>query len=286
MKKITSMLFVILMAFVACMNAYALSSSEKEQATAGVVSDARASQSAYITDMEDILNQEVAHHEAAGSERAASGGMEAYDIVSYDIKGAYQVNILEPLLVTALQTTGSFADAVTDTVQWKIPVTLANGSPGLATIVEGDDGLTVAGVAIDVTSPVGDAAIVQSVAQSAIMDQPPASLQITHSYLYNTTFVYLCNEEGEYLIPYSDLADTIGLKNGSVYTVAEITKIFNKHFDETQLSENPDQLMGSAPFRQQPVIPVWVAIPLLVASFAGIVVLFVHIRNLRRSRSK
>lgn len=64
--------------------------------------------------------------------------------------GAYQVYILEPLLVTVYDETGSFSEAITDSVQWKIPIKTESGTAGLAVVNESNIGLTFSGTIVSI----------------------------------------------------------------------------------------------------------------------------------------
>ncbi|MCM1191901.1 MAG: hypothetical protein NC123_05325 [Butyrivibrio sp.] len=195
-------------------------------------------------------------------------------ITEYDLEGAYQVYILEPLLVTAYDETGSFSETITDSVQWKIPIKTESGTPGLAVVNESDIGLTFSGTIVGDTSSiwyVNEEKIIASVNNAINMKGPIESICIVHSYMYYTTFVYLYGSDAEYLIPYSIYADKLNLENGKVYSVSDVMKAFNKCFDESEVINNPDN-NGGVPFRRQG-ITVYGAALVTVASILLIIAL-------------
>lgn len=193
-------------------------------------------------------------------------------IVNYNLSEVYQVYMMEPLFLTIYNETGSFTSTISDTVQWKLPIKLRSGDDGLAVFSEGDRGLTFAGTVVGEASNtwmVNDEEIKTSVVQSKQLRSEIEKLQIVHSYMYQTTFVYLQNKDGEYLVPYSYFADEIGIQNGKAYTVSELMKSFNKCFDEEQMVEHPNHNVG-IPFRQKQQV-VWIVcvVGMLVVGIVG-----------------
>ncbi len=198
----------------------------------------------------------------------------------YDLSGAYQVYALKTLLVTNLKETGSFADAITDKVQWRIPIRTLQNESGLAIMTEEDGNLRFSGTSVGESTAIWkftDEDIRNAVMEVDGLSDAVDSMKIASSYLYRTTFVWLTAEDREYLIPFSYFADCINIENGKVYTLSEIIKIFDKYFDEQQMIDSPGY--GGAPFRQQPIIPVRLAVIIVLSSFTGIVGLVFYIKK-------
>lgn len=208
-------------------------------------------------------------------------------ITEYDLNGAYQVYILEPLLVTIYDETGSFSEAITDSVQWKIPIKTESGTAGLAVVSESDKGLTFSGTIVGDTSStwyVNEEEIIASVNNAKSMKEPVESICIVHSYMYYTTFVYLYSSDAEYLIPYSIYADELNLENGKVYSVSDVMKAFRKHFDESEVINNPDN-NGGVPFRRQGVT-VYGAVLVSIASILLLIVLVFYLLKTKAIKDK
>lgn len=208
-------------------------------------------------------------------------------ITEYDLDGAYQVYILEPLLVTVYDETGSFSEAITDSVQWKIPIKTESGTAGLAVVNESDIGLAFSGTIVgDMSSIwyVNEEKIITSVNNAINMKEPIESICIVHSYMYYTTFVYLYSSDAEYLIPYSIYADELNLVNGKVYSVSDVMKAFRKCFDESEVINNPNN-NGGVPFRKQG-ITVYGAALVTIASVLLIVVLAFFLLKTKEIRDK
>lgn len=202
-------------------------------------------------------------------------------ITEYDLDGAYQVYLLEPLLVTAYDETGSFSEAITDSVQWKIPIKTESGTAGLAVVNESDTGLTFSGTIVGDTSStwyVNEEKIISGVKNAVNMKEPVESICIVHSYMYYTTFVYLYSSNAEYLIPYSIYADELHLENGKVYSVSDVMKAFRKCFDESEVINHPNN-NGGVPFRRQGITVYGVAFVSIASVLLMIVLIFFLIKT-------
>ncbi len=202
-------------------------------------------------------------------------------ITEYDLDGVYQVYLLEPLLVTAYDETGSFSEAITDSVQWKIPIKTESGTAGLAVVNESDTGLTFSGTIVGDTSStwyVNEEKIIAGVKNAVNMKEPVESICIVHSYMYYTTFVYLYSSNAEYLIPYSIYADELHLENGKVYSVSDVMKAFRKCFDESEVINHPNN-NGGVPFRRQGITVYGVAFVSIASVLLMIVLIFFLIKT-------
>jgi hypothetical protein len=176
-------------------------------------------------------------------------------VIGYDIAGAYKVVVLEPMLLEKLNGSNSFSSAFTDTVQWKIPITMSDSSIGLAVINEVGGALSLTGTVVgDATRiwQINKEKVLTAVADADIVDESIASIQMAHSYLHNTVFVLLNGENDEYVIPYSYNASQMGVENGKVYSFDSIMNILNDNIDEASIMQYPDN-NGGAPYRQQSV---------------------------------
>lgn len=203
------------------------------------------------------------------------------NITEYDLDGAYQVYLLEPLLVTVYDETGSFSEAITDSVQWKIPIKTESGTAGLAVVNESDTGLTFSGTIVGDTSStwyVNEEKIIAGVKNAVNMKESVESICIVHSYMYYTTFVYLYSSNAEYLIPYSIYADELHLENGKVYSVSDVMKAFRKCFDESEVINHPNH-NGGVPFRRQGITVYGVAFVSIVSILLMIVLAFFLIKT-------
>lgn len=239
-----------------------------------IIAEKNAAQRETISEIDTLMKKRIQEQG-----QAASG------VASYDLSGAYQVYMMEPLFLTIYNETGSFASIITDTVQWKVPIKESGGEDGLAVFSEGEDGLTFAGTVMgEATNTwiVNDEKIRTSVAQSKQIRSEIGKLQIVHSYMYQTTFAYLQNADGEYLIPYSVDADEVGIQNGKTYTVSELMKIFNKYYDEEQVIKNPNHNGGVPARESRHMTPIICVVTMLVAGM-GVGVLYYVIRKRKQS---
>lgn len=272
---------------------YAMTSEERETMIDNVLEDKNEEKAQYMSELERVLSNVVSAQSDQTEQNTVSLQRTGDTLLNYDIAGAYQVYILDTLLVTALKDTGSFASAISDTVQWKVPVTTADGVSGMVVLLEKDGVLEYVGTSVGEaveTWFVTDEQIRNAVTLADEVTGGINSMQIAHSYLYNTTFVYLIAEDEEYLIPFSYYAERIELENGKLYTVSEITDIFDMYFDELQLIDSPNN-NGGVPFRtrilistgqdesRQAVLPVETAAAVIAASLAGIFVLTYYIKK-------
>lgn len=202
---------------------------------------------AVLPQLEKIM-QEAAAEQYSG-EGISYGAVDT--IASYDIDNAYRVNMLEPLLLTSIKENGDFKSAISTTVQWKIPIVTTQGEPGIAILLEEDGKLSYMGIGVGEATQnwyITKADIESAVSNSTIIKKELTTLQIVHSYMYDTAFVYLSDGENEYLIPFSYLDKEIKIESGTVYSVSQIEKKFNRCFDEQQLIDSP-MSNGGAPFR-------------------------------------
>ena len=87
--------------------------------------------------------------------------------------------------------------------------------------------------------------------------------------MYQTTFVYLQNADGEYLIPYSVDADEVGIQNEKTYTVSELMKIFSKYYDEEQVVKNPNYNGGVPARESRRMAPIICVVTVLVVGMGG-----------------
>lgn len=247
----------------------------------------------YLPQIEEQMSQFIAAQNSENSMNTASSTGRGELLTSYDLSGLYQVYIMDHLFITAVKETGSFADAITGDIQWKIPIQTNNGNIGLATMYEKDGKLYHVGNTIGEAAQtwmITEEAIRNAIAEADLADNAFLSMQLAHSYLYNTTFVYLTTTESEYLVPFSYYAEQIRLENGKLYTVSEIIDIFDSYFDEQQLIDNPNS-NGGAPFRQQPrilsgqdeapktTIPVTTAVLVILVSVVGILLLVRYMKK-------
>ena len=226
-----------------------------------IIAEKNAAQKETISEIDTLMKKRMQEQGQTGS-----------SIASYDLSGAYQVYMMEPLFLTIYNETGSFASTITDTVQWKVPIKESGGENGLAVFSEGEDGLTFAGTVMGEaanTWMVSDEGIRTSVAQSKQIRSEIKKLQIAHSYMYQTTFVYLQNADGEYLIPYSVDADEVGIQNEKTYTVSELMKIFSKYYDEEQVVKNPNYNGGVPAHESRRMAPIICVVTVLVVGMGG-----------------
>ncbi|MDE7297299.1 MAG: hypothetical protein K2N94_00535 [Lachnospiraceae bacterium] len=277
MKRISFFTLCILVLFLNISTAesmmHVMALPDKETAIDDLITDKNMERDKYSSQIEGILSRHASGQNSQNTTYMAAQQTEKDAASIYDLSGAYQVHILEPLLISILKETGSFASAITDTVQWKIPVTTGSEEIGLAVLLEKNGSLSYVGMMAGEnarTWMVKDEAIRNAVMKSDGLSDTVDSLKIAHSYLYETTFVWLTAGEEEYLIPFSYYADRIHLENGKLYTVSEITGIFDKYFDEQKLIDSPGSY-GGVPFKEQPIIPAKLVISVVFASIVGII---------------
>lgn len=232
------------------------------------------SYSQYTQQIEAIMQGLVAQKELynSSSEKDLQG---TPDYVStYDLKNAYRVFITENLFLTELSERGSFADTLTDKIQWKVPVVTQKGENGLVTLLEENGALSWVATEVGETTEnlyLSDSEIKNAVQKAKDVKGGFKDMKIAHSYTYYTTFVYLSSDSEEYLIPFSCLSKDIGINNGELYTVSQIQEKFNKCFDEKLVN---GELNGGVPFKNQSyIVYLLVAACCLVGTTALIVVI-------------
>ncbi len=280
-KKMLGVFLVLF--FTVGMNVCAMESEDEPALIRDAMSKMSNTKMERLSEIEELMNDNLFQKDINVLSR------EGYreKITEYDLDGAYQVYILEPLLATVYNETGSFSEAITDSVQWKIPIKTESGTAGLAVVNESDMGLTFSGTIVGDTSStwyVNEEKIIASVNNAINMKEPIESICIVHSYMYYTTFVYLYSSNAEYLIPYSIYADELHLENGKVYSVSDVMKAFSKCFDESEVINHPNN-NGGVPFRRQGLTVYGVAL-VSIASILLIIVLTFFLLKTKEIKDK
>lgn len=247
MRKIRANLFgvafSIILVFTICTNIYATPSNDNVAMMEPLIEELEQMHVSYHSQIENLIQE----HGVAGT---------------YDINDAYRVTMTESLLLTILNDGKDFKDVISDVVQWKLPIVTAAGKPEMLVFLEEDGVISYSGKSSGETTNIWQITtegIREAVRNATAFDGEIDAIQIVHSYLYNTAFVYMDGANSDYLIPYGVHAEKTGLENGKVYTVSEVIEKFNKCFDEKSVMENPSY-NGGVSFKTATVI----AIPVVV----------------------
>lgn len=280
-SRVICAIFAFVIVFSMCVCVYASSSKNIETIDSLITKKSELTDN-YRAQMEKILtqlvNEKSLHND--GNFKDLQGQPDL--VASYDLDGAYRVAVLEPLFLTITSEKQDISAAITDTIQWKIPIITDKGEPGLVVLLEEDNVLSYLGMSVGKatnTWKIQDDEIKQAAKTGLEFDGKVNSMQMIHSYLYNTTFVYFDGEKSDYLIPYSTYSEEIGLENGKIYTASEVLKKFNTCFDEKLITDNPSY-NGGAPFRTNTMSPLFVAI--LFFFTIGSISLVVILRHKRK----
>ncbi len=205
----------------------------------------------YIQQMETIMQGLVAQKELYDNSNANDFQGEPDYVSTYDLENAYRVFIVENRFLTELNQRGSFTDTLTDKTQWKVPVVTQKGDNGLVTLLEENGKLSWVATEVGEATEnlyVSDAKIKNAAQKAKEVKGDFDDMKIAHSYMYNTTFVYLSSDKEEYLIPFSCYSKEIGINNGELYTVSQIQKKFNNCFvEETDVDNSGVIVYGSGP---------------------------------------
>lgn len=247
MRKIRANLlgvaFSIILVFTICTNIYATPSNDNVAMIEPLIEEMEQMHASYHSQIENLIQE----HGLAGI---------------YDINDAYRVTMTGSLFLTTLNDSKAFKDVISDVVQWKLPIVTAAGKPEMLVFLEEDGVISYIGKFSGETTSIWQITaegIREAVRNASAFDGEIEAIQIVHSYLYNTAFVYMDGANSDYLIPYGVHAEKTGLENGKVYTVSEVIEKFNKCFDEKSMMENPSY-NGGVSFKTATVI----AIPVVV----------------------
>lgn len=249
-KYILSLILSFILAVTFCFQINA--TENNTHGTNELINKKNSSYSAYNQQIETIMTSLVNEKELHNSSNTRNLHNDTDIVKTYDLSNAYRVYITESLFLTELNKTGSFEKALTDKIQWKVPIVTQEDNLGLVTLNENDGVLSWSANEVGESSQIfyiTDKKIKTAVQNATKITGDLNDMKIAHSYMYYTTFVYLKNSKEEYLIPFSCYPDEIGINNGELYTVSEIQSKFNKCFDEEKLIENGDANSG-LPFRK------------------------------------
>lgn len=235
--------FSIILVFTICTNIYATPSNDNVAMIEPLIEEMEQMHASYHSQIENLIQE----HGLAGT---------------YDINDAYRVSMTESLLLTILNDGKDFKDVITEVVQWKLPIVTAAGKSELLVFLEEDGVISYSGKSSGETTNIWQITtegIREAVRNASAFDGEIDAIQIVHSYLYNTAFVYMDGANSDYLIPYGVHAEKTGLENGKVYTVSEVLEKFNKCFDETHMIENTSH-NGGVSFKTATVIAILVVV--------------------------
>ncbi len=216
-----------------------------------LINEKNHSYSQYAQQIETIMQGLVAQKDLYDSSSSKDLRGEPDYVSTYDLENAYRVFIADNLFLTKLNQSGSFTDILTDKIQWKVPVVTQKGDNGLVTLLEENGKLSWVATEVGEATEnlyVSDAKIKNAVEKAKEVKGDFDDMKIAHSYMYNTTFVYLNSDKEEYLIPFSCYFKEIGINNGELYTVSQIQKKFNNCFEEeTNVDDSGVIVYGSGP---------------------------------------
>lgn len=270
MFKIVGLVFALIMVLTMCTNVYARSNNDNVAAIESLIEEIEGRNYSYYSQIETIMKEPDVSN----------------NVRSYDINNAYRVTMMEPLLLTILNDGQEFKNTLTDVIQWKVPIITDEGEPGLVFLLEKEGELSYIGKHTGETTKVWHISmngIREAVRDAAEFDGKIYSIQIAHSYVYNTAFVYMDGEKNDYIILYSLYSKETGLENGKVYILSEFTKEFNKCFDEKVMIDNPSH-NGGVPFRTLALDNRILVIATLLAFAGGVIVVWFRLKKKSRIR--
>lgn len=273
MKKmvlnIIGVIFVIAVFWESSTNVYANAYNDNLTMIEPIIEAMEQRDSSYYPQIEEIMLK-------LSDEESRQGAVAIVE--SYNITDAYRVVLTESPLLTFLNEGNEFKDAASDIVQWKIPFVNTKGEMSLAVLSEKDGVLSYSGMYAGVDKEIENInmeSIRKAVSDASEFDGKIDSMQIMHSYLYDTTFVYMDGEKSDYVILYSKYSKETGLENEKVYTVSEFVEQFNKCFDENSMMENPSH-NGGVPFRTSALTIDKFIIGGMILVVGGVIVLFLY----------
>lgn len=158
-------------------------------------------------------------------------GLQSFQVANICLDQIKRVNSINNCMVSQYQSNGSISASYSDVWQYLVPI-----EDGLnrcvITLIRNDEGFECVGAAY------GDASNSAFVKYTVTLDDISSILQnagvspqsIIHEdflicYMYRSVFYYFVTEDGEFLIPYSDLRDEEDqpiLVNGRIYSAEEI----------------------------------------------------------------
>lgn len=172
-------------------------------------------------------------------------------IKDYDLEHAYQVYLLDTLLLSEYSKNQSFSDAITDVCQWKVLITTEEGEDGVVVFNEVDGKLEFSSEIVGnvINHTLWDIEKITELFCSEFGDEAIDNVVYTYSELYNATFIYVTTDKDEYIIPFTNNEDALGLVNGKVYTTDKWFNIMNRRFDEETIAGSKETFGGMS-FRE------------------------------------
>ena len=170
------------------------------------------------------------------------GVYDQFKTANYNLEDAYKAYNIGSLLVTSYKEKGSIHAIAEETYQWRIPYSNTIGTPGFAIIGEENGELVYLGKSVGETCKneiITEAMIRAAINDTDIIKEPLTSITYYHSFLYNTFFVVLSDDDTEYVIPFAVMPEWSPVKNGELYTAEELIEKYNKMYDEEELLKHP-----------------------------------------------
>lgn len=176
---------------------------------------------------------------------------EDLSIEGYDLDNAYQVYLLDTLVLSEYSKKNSFAEAITDSCQWKIPIVTVDGENGVVIYNKINDKLELSSEVIGnvVNHTLWDVEKITSLFSKEFNNEVIKDITYTYSELYKATFIYVVTDKGEYIIPFTNNEEVLGFENGNVYTISKWFDIMDKRFDEEEIAGKKD-IYGGMPFKE------------------------------------
>lgn len=242
-KKITLLILVVTLLFSVTAVAFGADVSTREQAVQKLIQGQRAKLSDEIGRLSKVLQQQKGVAPADG--KIGSEKSQTFD--SFDTAGAYKINVLQSLTISAYENNKIFKDAFTDTYQWRVPVKNANGNL-TAVVVSKDNKLTYTGLINATNALFTDNELASAIAESNVDISAIQSIEYGFSDVYNTIFVLIDTKDKNYCVLYSADEKSIGVESGKVFLLSDVMEKLNSRFDETVLKVHPGA--QGLPFRR------------------------------------
>jgi len=164
-------------------------------------------------------------------------------IAKYSIKKAYTDILTKEMMIKSYSEWKNFESMKTDSMEWIICIENESGKKGYAVLVREGYDFKLEEVIIDEESPRLEidvdevAAIVQGNSDGGVTD-----CGVYYSKLYKTSLVYWNDNDGLFVVPYSEISGKCKIKNGVIYTLSDYMTQMNKVFDENRYKEGSYKL--------------------------------------------
>lgn len=187
-------------------------------------------------------------------------------VKSYNTKEALTLYILPDLFLSKYSKEGGLGSLISDESQISVTVTFENGDKGISTLSFDENGeAEVLGITSNLRqdSIIPDFDTLTDIIYEKVTKVK--DIKFAHSFRYYTTFVIIETKDNEYVVPYSQAPDMVGLNNGEIYSSEEAVEIMASIFDEEAALTAGDTNGGTPIKSQMNLFPMLLIITLALA---------------------